>query len=230
MKSKVFVSYCHNDILADDKRLKIFIEFYISLGKGTFDILVDYQHELARVGTNIVNFMEQINRVDVVIIILTPGYKERVIARSTTGVYEEFCKIMERKEKTEKEKKYDREFVIIPIIFSGTMSSSYPEELKHIKFEDLSFLYVSHKNSEIKILPSGKPLFNQILKEISSRIFAISDIKRQQYLIRTKNLFRDFLFKYTKSQWDNPDNFVYINSAFVKTSTFKKSIGVKRVS
>ncbi|MBI5932908.1 MAG: toll/interleukin-1 receptor domain-containing protein [Chloroflexi bacterium] len=223
MKMRIFISYCHDDVFPDDGRLKVFIDALEEAGKGTYEILVDYKHEKAAIGESLPQFMKEIDTIDAVILLLTPGYRERVERKGNSGVYFEFRRIYDRLLESLSKRTYNRNFVILPLIFTGSFKDSCPSEIKHIHCEDLTWLHVVPKSKKPKIRREFQSKFLKLISDISARVNAIAETRSSAYDQRKGKIFRNFLFRETKSAWDKPENYKYIDTAFVKTSVFLKA-------
>src|SRR5689334_6065062 len=127
MKTKIFVSYCHDDVKPDDRRLKVFVEALEAAGKGAFEILVDYLHPEAGIGADLNKFIKEIDIAEAIIILLTPGYKNRVSLKGATGVYSEFQRIYDRIVVAQEHGTYDRTFLALPLVFTDSFEKSCPE-------------------------------------------------------------------------------------------------------
>ena len=219
MKLRIFVSYCHEDIKPDDGRLTLFLNSLSECGPGLYEILADSVHNAASIGANLQIYMKQVDSVDAVIILLTPGYKQRVSLKGNTGVYTEFRRIYDRLLKSEEDDTYGRTFLVLPIIFTSNYNDVCPPEIRHLLCKDLAWMYVIPDGKKPSVRKTQKARLQQLVTEVADRIAAISATKSQIYLEHQQNLFQDFLFADTKSRWYRPENKRYLN-AFVKTSTF----------
>ena len=223
MELKIFVSYCHGDIKSDDGRLKVFLEALSSVGRGTYRVIVDYLHREVSIGANLTNYMDQIDNADAVIILLTPGYKERTARKGNSGVYYEFRRIYDRYLEAEDKNTYERSFLLLPIIFSGDFEDCSVPEIKHLISRDLTWLHVTPRTKTPQVRNALRAKFHHFVEEIRARIAAIAATKGQEYKESQEVLFRQFLFQDTKSRWNKPENYRYLDSAFVKTSTFLRA-------
>lgn len=220
---RIFISYCHDDVMPDDGRLKVFVDALEDVGKGTYDVLVDYKHKKAALGESLPQFMQEIDTVDAIILLLTPGYRERVERKGSSGVYFEFRRIYDRLLESLSKRTYDHTFVILPLIFIGSFKDSCPSEIKHIHCEDLTWLHVIPKSQKPKIRREIQAKFSRVISDVSARINAIAETRMSSYDQRKEKIFRKFLFQETKSAWDKPESYKYFDTAFVKTSVFIKA-------
>jgi hypothetical protein len=89
-KAICFVSYCHGDI---DREVLQYVRFLLeSRSQQKYEILID---EDVPTGGDLEDFMAFPDKVDAVLILLTPEYKRRVLERKG-GVYTEFTRIITR--------------------------------------------------------------------------------------------------------------------------------------
>lgn len=221
MKVRIFVSYCHDDVKPDNDRLKVFIDALQSAGKGMYEILADYEHSGAAIGANLPAYMRQIDNADAAIVLLTPGYKQRVMRKGATGVYVEFRRIYNRLLATEEDKSYGQSFTLFPIVFTNTFEEGCPVEINYLVSKDLAWLHIVP--GTLKVRREIRAQLDHFVEELTDRIAAIAATKRKLYVERQKDLFRDFLFGDTKSRWDIPENYRYLDSTFVKTATFLRA-------
>lgn len=220
MKIRIFVSYCHDDISPDHDRLAVLINSLNSAGRGQYDILIDYKHREATIGSPLPGYFQQIDTADAVIILLTPSYKERIVRKGDTGVYQEFRRIYDRLLKAQADGTYNRTFLVFPIVFSGDFPLSCPEELGHLVCRNLTWLHVIPDAKKPTIRKDLRARLKLVIEEIADRIAAVGATKKNEYLKLQGELFRSFLFHETKSSWNKPESQQYLDSAFVKTSTF----------
>ncbi len=119
-----FISYEQNDI--DNDFLLIFKnsletdrEIQVILDKVTFSI-----------GDDITKEENKLYSSDAIIIFLSENYKKKILEGKDSGVFREYTIIKELLELKDK--------IILPILYSGTLDSAVPEELKYILFSDIS--------------------------------------------------------------------------------------------
>ena len=220
MKTQIFVSYCREDIRGDDARLRSFVNAIKEGNEHDLEVLVDYEHAGAALGANVQDFMARVETADVVVLILTPGYRSRVAARGSTGVYAEFRRIYDRLLHAEARKTYDKDFLVLPFVFSGTFEQSCPDELQRLHCGDLSWLYVDTRSATPAPHPTLRARLSEVINDAKSRIRAIAATKLESFREEQEGLFQSFLFHDTKSRWDKPENLRYLDAAFVKTRTF----------
>lgn len=221
MKVRIFVSYCHDDVKPDNARLKVFIDALQSAGNGLYEILADYQHRRAAIGASLQAYMREIDSADAAIVLLTPGYKQRVLRKGSTGVYTEFRRIYNRLLATEEDETYGQSFTLLPIVFTNTFEEGCPPEIAHLISKDLVWLHVIPDT--LKVRREIRPKLDQLVAELVDRIAAIAATKKKVFRERQQNLFLRFLFGDTKSRYDIPENHCYLDSTFVKTATFLRA-------
>ncbi len=222
MTTKVFVSYCHDDVRGDDARLTVLAEAIRVAASGTVELLLDRTHRSAAVGADLEKFIKQIDDADTVIVLLTPGYRDRVQRRGETGVYKEFRRIHDRLMDAEEKSDYGRSFLVLPIVFTATFEDSCPDELTRYVVGEVSWLNVVPDSRPPKVRRTVRPRLTKFAIELVSRINAIATTKKAIFRERHEALFKAFLFKDTRSSWDKPENSRYLDTAFVKTLTFRK--------
>lgn len=222
MKVKIFISYCHTDIPPSNPSLNVFTEMLRDQGKGTYDILVDYSSHEVGIGANLPKYMNQIDSADACIILLSEGYRNKVAKKGSTGVYYEFQRIYNRLLKAEEQGTYLQNFLLLPIVFAGNNKDSCPVEISHLLNRDLTWLHVIPGSNPPQVRSSIKAKLNSFVSEIKERITAVAVTKGQVFFEKQRDLFQNFLLQDTKSRWDNPQNKRYLNTAFVKTSTFRR--------
>ncbi len=219
---RIFISYCHDDVRPDSERLVALVDELKGASKGLYDVLADYEHPTAGVGTSLSAYISQIETADAVLLLLGPEYKRRVSIRSDTGVYVEFKAIYDRYLQALEQRRKEPTFLLVPIAFVGERAQCCPEELEDVIGEDLSWLHVTRGKQRPYVARPLQARFRKIVRKITDRIAAIHETKTQDYLERQETLFREFLFDDTKSRWNRPENRRYVDSAFVKTATFNR--------
>jgi hypothetical protein len=226
LKIEIFVSYCHEDVRPDDARMKVLIEAIDAAGKGTYDIVVDYRHQGAAIGSNLDAFVRRIDTCDVVIVLLTPGYKSRVAAKSGHVVYDEFRRIHDRYVHTSENGTYGRSFLLLPIVFTATFAEACPPEFEKTVCGDLEWLHVvppGKGRRPLTVRRGVRSLIDQFVTDLSARIAALAVTRKTAFSREQEVVFQSFLFEDTKSRWDDPANRRYYDTAFVKTSSFLKA-------
>jgi hypothetical protein len=103
-------------------------------------------------GKSFDDFMALLDEVEVVLIFLTPSYKEK-INEVDSGVHKEFSWIWKRYnelkdlQRSGKQSPNKIPFEIIPVLFSGSPETSIPEELKDLKYSNLIGLRINRNHS-----------------------------------------------------------------------------------
>ena len=217
-----FISYSHEG--CDRDTLDYFI-YALRDHLGSGEQLLFDQH--LRTGKDFKDFMAMLDSVDVVIILLTPSYKRKVMERQG-GVYEEFRRIWARytNQKLGKEEPARESnqvpFEILPILFSGSIANSTPDELLSIKQLDLTGLRVTRKtNGEFVVPQNMQSTYTTQIQTLASEIHAESAVKSPEF-IRDSKTYYDRLFVDLKASFNNPifRTYDYLDTIFVKTSTY----------
>jgi len=225
MKTQVFVSYCHDDLRQDDVRLRAFTDALKRNFRAVHELVVDFEHPDAAVGANIPQFMRRISTADVVVVILTPSYKSRVVSKRKSGAWDEFQLINDRLRTSEQANSYGKDFLVLPVILSGTFTDSCPVEFEHLHCHDVTWLYTTPKtNAPPTVHPSLKSKLRRTVAEINAKIDAVAATKGVTYERGNEDAKQSFLFQDTKSRWDLPENHRYIKPAFVRTATFERAL------
>lgn len=221
-KYTCFVSYCHSDI---DREVLHYLRFMLEENsRQKYDFLLD---EDLPPGANLDEFMALLDKVDAVIILLTPEYKNKVKDRKG-GAYTEYTRIVNRyfshlqqRKRGVKSSKVTGYFELIPILISGDNSNAVPEELLNVKYSNLVGIRVS-KNQKGKYIITDFIRQNYLPKinGITETLNAISSIKSESFEELYKRYFPS-LFVDLKA---NPRsvNQGFINRLFVKTYSFSK--------
>lgn len=225
-----FISYNRKDI--DKDTLEYLISWIKKLSPNT--LTVHYDENLS-FGDDIYKFIKLLEEVDAVIIILSPGYKEKIINRTPGGVYEEYKIIEKRYLKLEENRKSDpmfkeRQFIVLPILFSGTPETATLEDdwIRHKKFLDITQLRVhkrkKNKKEEVFLNKSLVKKYKNDIKELVNNMTTINSINSPSYKKSLKRLF-NYLFKVTKAEWEDSmgEGLDAIKEyVFVKTFSYNK--------
>lgn len=137
MTATCFVSYNREDI--PEGILLCFINEIRSLGSEKIRILID---EDLRVGDDINAFVSGLWSVEAAIVLMTPGYKRKFKLKNG-WVYDEFNIIHQRLLEYQKQMFTGSEsdilkFALIPVLWSGTKDDSIIDDIRHIRYVDLS--------------------------------------------------------------------------------------------
>jgi energy-coupling factor transporter ATP-binding protein EcfA2 len=185
-------------------------------------------------GENFKNFTELINMVNAVIVFMSPEFKKKIEERKG-GIYDEFTLMWARYSDQQQEdelighgRKYlskSSRFEIIPILFSGNIYSSIPDELINLKALDLTHLRVIRaRNGEFKLsrtdIRNYVPKIRDIASQILSSIIIDSDGYRSNYQQKFDDYFGDL-----KASWNRSiDGQNVTMTQFVKTISYKKIV------
>jgi energy-coupling factor transporter ATP-binding protein EcfA2 len=218
-----FISYSHEgmDLNTLEYLIHILKEHLGSGAKLLYDQQLGYGEDFAA-------FMAMLDEVDVVLILLSPSYRRKIIDRQQGGVYEEFRRIWAR-HSDQKLQKSDRitdnrtqRFELIPILFSGSHSQSTPNELSTLKQLDLTGLRVTRKsNGEFQVSQHVQNLYVPQIQALASQIHAAAAVKSKAFTRLSKSYY-DRLFVDLKANFNDPTfaGHDYINTILVKTSTY----------
>jgi hypothetical protein len=223
VKTTVFVSYCHDDVKPDSGRLTVFLQELENAAQGALEVLVDTRHPRSAAGERLTDFVEAIRTVDAVIVLLSPGYRNRTLLKTRTGVYREFREIADRYLQSIEAKTYGRDFLLVPLLWTGDRNTSCPDEFKDMISRDLRWLQVIPNSPTPKLRRPIRTQLLELVREVCGRIEAIGVTKGERFKEREETLFRQFLFDDSKSRWNDPANRKYLQTAFVKTSAFLRA-------
>jgi hypothetical protein len=226
--ARCFISYAHQEI--DEPTLAYILA---NLRKLCRDAIAFIDDRSLRGGTNLDKFMDILKTVDGVLVILTPAYKQQVLARKG-GVYKEFTLIINRLDALESQRASldfyntrgatyrSAEFCVIPILFSGTPETSVPDELSRIFYEDFRSLRASRDaKGRLDVRRQDKQRFRKPLQAIVNHILAISRLSSATFLQNRDELFEP-LFRERK------DELIRL-PAPVRTKLFVKTHAYQRV-
>ena len=208
-KGRCFISYCHKDVNED---LVEYLRFLLKPSvNDLYEILIDKD---VRYGDDFDRFMNLLDTVDLVFLVATPRYKERVNAQEGY-VSKEYDCILRRLEAaqteadeassaTEEDAKLPRpssEFTLIPILLKGSRADSIPNEIATRRFVDLSGIR-SYKNKQGRFFVSDyvKTQFGKQLEELSGHLKSVA----VNLMPRFDQLFEeayDCLFLNLKADW-----------------------------
>ncbi len=181
----VFISYAHHDTSID--RIAGFSQFLYGCLPGKIEILLDRKY--LGIGKNIPDYMDRLDSCPVAVVLLTPEYKRRADG-ATGGVFTEFAKI--RKRYLDE----DDDFLVLPILFEGTSSTSVPKLLVDEMYEDFCAFHPRKKSDEpIQYYLSDKqreqhiPKFTEIGRLIESRITVRASLPQEEFRQQLERLF-----------------------------------------
>lgn len=211
--NSVFISYAHQD--TNVIRVAGFTQFLHDCLPGKIKLLLD--RKFLGIGKNIPNYMERLETCSVAIVLLTPEYKRRA-ENATGGVFSEF-KVIRRRCFDE-----DDDFLLLPVLFEGSQSTSIPTPFLDEIYEDFTLFhprmnevikkyYLSDKFREIFI-----PRFMDIARAVESKITVRSALPKEKY-----QKLLDLLFAKTKitREWIklHPE---FSNHLFVSTRSYNR--------
>lgn len=197
-----FVTYCHDD----DRELLDYLEYLLGEhSQNDFSLITD---KMVPIGGNFRRFTDLLERVNAVIVLMTPSFNQRIRDR-TGGVYEEYKKLMRRYRKVQTEMDAGREpseipgyFEIFPILISGDKTKSIPEELKDLRFLDLVGLRVERdKNDRFYTGTFNKTRYLDDILKLASSISALRSEKDPSFLPRRDEIYERW-FMNTKADWE----------------------------
>lgn len=224
---RCYVSYSYDDL--DRDSLDALLNELKKFAGKNLELIYDFDKK--GVGWDINKFMELLNTVEVVLIILTPSYKEKIINRKDCGVYKEYKCIYRRySEILEKKLKFESysEFSIIPILFSGTKKNSIPEDIINLSFKDfVGFRAFRNKGEKLIIPESCKTKYKKDLNDIVTEFKIAKTFKSKEYK-KTKDKLFDELFLDLREELKVGINYLNFNEIkkrsdiFVKTNVYRK--------
>lgn len=194
-----------------------------ALGKRV-DLLLDKD---LRYGEDFSSFTELISSVDAVILLLTPQFCRKVLERAG-GVYDEFSLIWRRYQdqldmSRERDETLPRKFELIPILFSGNPDNSVPNEIKKLKYLDLTHLRVRRRPSgEFIVSRTDQINYLPKLRQVASQIIASTIIGSEEYHSLSDTYFYDY-FGDLKASWNRSvEGRDILERQFVKTQCYYK--------
>ena len=232
-KGSCFISYCHEKI--DKELVKHFANELENKTNHEIMVLLDQN---IQVTGRINQYMDLISSVDAIVLLLTPEYNKRIQNRDDSGVYNEYMKIMSRYyEELEKITQESFSFrnrgisiikpplCLIPILFSGTVETSYPDGLKEIGnlfYEDFTKYQFYKKNNGEKYIP--KIINNEHEKKIKkiADVIMTDAISGSNILTKKYKEYRKLLFIDTKHDWIIKSEMVQnkFDNIFVETKVY----------
>jgi len=213
-----FVSYCHDD--ADFKSIDAFEEEILKISRKRFSVLRDKKNIGA--GGSISKHEQQINDSCIIIILLTPKYKEKVKNRSG-GVYREFSMIMNRYYKYQNDLKSGKKvktFSLIPILFSGNHNQSILNEITDSMYLDFTSFRANPNVSSFTI-SSYKEEFNSIRAQFENVYNGLDQNFIEEYDEWLKLLFFESKHDVLRKRYKYKDKEEVLNELFVKTKSYQ---------
>lgn len=223
---RCFISYCHENMdMTAVRCLKQFIE---AESRNTLKVFID---EDLKVGENISEYMRLLFDVEIIIVLMTPSFKERVESRKG-AVYEEYKMICHRFDRLREQMKrgpfeedQSENFELIPILFSGSHEKSVPDEIDSLKYLNLvGFRPVKSDRKSMIIPRSTKLKYKSVIQEIVNKGQAILSLKSPDYIESLHNEYFPKLFRELKADWQSPreKEKSYINTLLVKTFSYRR--------
>lgn len=228
-KPSCFISYCHDGADFDS-----IAEFENCLNRVADEEIEFLKDNRLRIGDKITEFEKSLNDVDSVIMILTPQYYNKIRSR-TGGVYREYKKIIERLSQAEETrrkvskkvaltaKQRIDEFVIIPILFAGTISESCPDELKeHLLGDFIQFRAHRDKNDKLYLPDKTLNKYEPFISQIVDRIHFSFVGSTQSFIATYEDLFNVLFFETKHELIAARLNERKQNEIYVKTRAYRQ--------
>jgi energy-coupling factor transporter ATP-binding protein EcfA2 len=225
-----FISYCREGV--DRESVDHLVQQLRQTSRQRVDFLYD---EDLDAGAKLPAFMEMLQRVDGVILLLSPEYKARTEERRG-GVYTEYSEIIRRYQELEtlanEQAQLQKDFAsliyppfpLIPIILSGSFASSCPLELR----ENLCLNFTTYKafrrdNGHLYATQQVEARHNKQIGKIVSQI-VVNNSSKSQAVAASFDELRSAFLENTKHEHiaGDPRFESQIDELFVKTYAFKK--------
>lgn len=229
----VFISYAHNN--ADHIAIDFFEQELRRIGAGFLEIHRDKKN--LKIGNRISIFEELINTVSCVIILFTPEYLRQIRERKG-GVFREYnliCARFDTAYRALTAAETDDTFTVIPVLFSGDITTSVPDKFRDIIYGDfVRFVAVKHPRSDRHILPdavkkSHEDLFTQICAAIDyneakndNSYGHRNEIQRQLLLFETKH-------EAVYSKFTEDEQSKILDNIFVKTQSYMSVMNQNKI-
>lgn len=221
---KCFVSYCHDD--ADFDSIGAFEQELINVAGNRFAVLRDKKNVGA--GGSISDHEDEIAKSCIVIVLFTPKYKEKVISRKG-GVYREFSRIMSRYDTYRAELKSGRStktFALLPILFSGDITTSVIEELSDSMFLDFTKFRAPGGVSKHSV-SVHREQFNQIRAMFDNVHNGLDRQFVKEYQEWLMLLFNESKHEVLRKRYKYNNQEEVLDELFVKTSAYRGVISGK---
>ncbi len=214
-----FLSYCHEDI--DRTTFGYLIDLLRRYCGDSVKFLFDLDDW--KFGRTIEDYIDTIENVPAILMIMTPKYKERVNERQG-GVYKEYNRIVARYDKESKEDNVGRRFLLIPILMSGDKTTSAPKEFQDIRYADLVGFraYYSNQKRRLIVADSVRTKYIPEIKDIASQITALEVLSSKSYEADHRQYYRRF-FVDTKERGIDESLVTHMDDILVKTSYYIKT-------
>lgn len=187
-KQSCFISYNRSD--NDLDTIRALINFLTAESENRIEFLID---EDLDIGDDLEEYVALIDRVDAVIILLTPEYKSKAESHTKSGVRDEYQLILDRLNKS-KNSTGRKTFCFVPLIFSRNFKDSCPVHFATYRALDFSDFIVT-KYGEMPKGVEGK--YKKLFTEICSQILAVESINKKSVEKEYRTLL-DKLFFETK--------------------------------
>jgi guanylate kinase len=183
----VFVSYAHVD--ADRATIRAFREQLDKACQRKVDVLVD---DRLIIGDDVSEHIKILRSCDAAIILLSPGYLDRIQKRKG-GVYDEYRLIIERMQQEEDRAKAASipltdhalpasTFLMLPLLYSGTREASCPDEIRQkLHYDIVNFRARFSDGNELILTPQTQLRYADLYKTMASKIFASSDERLREF-------------------------------------------------
>ncbi|HSZ35254.1 MAG TPA: hypothetical protein VK772_18205 [Puia sp.] len=246
-KSNCFISYCHADVNAEE--IRFFAEILKNNIQKISNLLYDMDYEP---GQKISSFMKLLDRVDLVIMICTPKYREKAEKGKEEGggvgfeynlIKTRYEKVLQEKKDAQNEHLSERSlnpFEVLPLVFRGDYASSIPLEFQDNKAIDMTYFRLTTKKQvardSIKTLP--KEIILRFERDVSNILGVLKTnhtLKQKSYeaaLEEVESQLRlNSLFKDTKADFGHVRNdfgnsplgaFEFDDALFVRTNVYQQ--------
>lgn len=218
-----FISYSHQDV--DRVILDCIIDILKQIMEDNVNIV--YDAAALQPGDNLDKFMNKVLDVDVIILILTPSYKEKVDKR-LGGVYNEFTKITNRYWEIEQKLSTDpslcvtERFQIIPVLLSGNANESMPEQICNILYTDLvGFSVLKDPRGEFVVTDHIKKKYLPKIKKIAETLNIAATLKSKKFNDSLTYYYKE-LFVNLKASDHMMDIPGFVEDIFLQTESFSK--------
>lgn len=226
-KRRVFISYCHEDI--DLETLAFLTFLFDEQAEDDYEVLIDRVN--LQYGGSIPDFMALLETVDSVVLLLTPAYKRKTLQHKG-GVHHEFSKILYRHEKAQQAKKaitkagepVAHQFQLVPVLFTGDVESSIPDEIKDLRYLSLVGLRVLRdEHRQFMITKFAEKTFIPEIQKIIDGWRISSSLKNPKFKEQYEALY-NALFRELKAKWSTETDVhqLMLDKLFVKTQAYKK--------
>lgn len=221
-----FISYSHEDI--DHETIGYFRYLLQKYAKDDFDVLIDRDLPIA---ANLEEFMNLLKeKVDAVIILMTPSYKSKVLGRKG-GVYTEYNLIIDRYQDVQSQLRHGKKsgeipgyLEILPILYAGRPEDSVLDELRNLKYLDFTS-FRAHRNNRgaYRIPEYVSKTYVPGIVQIVNQLGVISVLKSQSFDSLVKSYYPR-LFVELKADWGNSRDRdrEYQETLFVKTDAYRQ--------